>query len=215
MEEWVCTTRHGRETYTVSINRLDDDIQSSIMHCSCDMPDNFLLPCAHVMAVNQHVFHQPVNMAQLGDRWKRDWQPSTFTGPTRPPLSSAAAESGGAAAAMVDVVNPEEEAERAAVAWEMSGDEVYAIVDELLEVARGRPALMDGILAGVQELRMTVQRRSIGEFSVAAGADDAADAGLARLKNPQPRDSSKRQKRFRSRGEHHGMSVAGSFTQTQ
>jgi hypothetical protein len=215
MDEWVCTARHScGGTYTVSINRLDDDSQSSVMHCSCDMPANFLLPCSHVMAVNQHVFHQPVIMAQLGNRWKRGWQPSTFTGPTRPPLSSAAAATDGGAV-IPDFVNPEEEAERAAVAWEMSGDEVYAIVDELLEVARGRPALMDSILVGVQELRVAVQHRSIGKFSAVAAADEAADAGLARLKNPQPRDSSKRQKRFRSRGEHYGMSVAGSFTQTQ
>jgi hypothetical protein len=30
------------------------------------------------MAVNQHVFQEPVILAQVGNRWQRDWQPSPF-----------------------------------------------------------------------------------------------------------------------------------------
>jgi hypothetical protein len=67
IEEWNCVDRDrpNQPPQTVTINRLEssDPRRSNIMVCTCDMPSNYMLPCAHVMAVNQHVFHEPVILA--------------------------------------------------------------------------------------------------------------------------------------------------------
>jgi hypothetical protein len=130
---------------TVTINRLDSQERSNIMVCTCDMPSNYLLPCSHVMAVNQHVFHHPVIMAQVGDRWRRDWQPSSFqprqqaTQPSEPEDKNSM----DGEAQQIQFAHPEDEEEGKTIAWEMGCDDVMARVNEALQLSRDRPAMMD------------------------------------------------------------------------
>jgi hypothetical protein len=196
--------------------------QSNIMVCTCELPSNFLLPCAHVMAVNQHVFHQPVIFAQVGERWRRDQQPATIQQQwldQMPQLSSVIDTDVSSVAEEWEFDLPEDEAERKNVAWEMGRDDMYAIMDELIQCSRERPAVMDIIRDFMRELKATVNRRLVGDYSnntdlsrqVLGGGvhDDPED----RLRNPFPRDSSKRQKRFPGRAEigpRGTMAVSGS-----
>jgi hypothetical protein len=210
IEEWRCINRdHATEVEVVTINRLESVEQSNIMVCTCELPSNFLLPCSHVMAVNQHVFHQPVIFAQVGERWRRDQQPATIQQLWLDQMPSDVnnADVSDSVAKDVEFDLPEDEAERKNVAWEMGRDDMYAIMDELIQCSRDRPAVMDIIRGFMRELKAIVNRRLVGDYSnntdlsrhvLGGGVHDDPEE---RLRNPFPRDSSKRQKRFLGRAE--------------
>jgi hypothetical protein len=216
IEEWHCTPRakSNHLPYIVTINRVDGPELSNIMVCTCDMPSNYLLPCSHVMAVNQHIFHQPVILAQVGDRWRRNWQPSSF----RPRQEPAQFSEDDAKDAIIDGVavemefaHPEDEVERNTVSWEMSCDEVLAHVDEALEHSRDRPAMMDICRAFAREMRDVLLKRLVGDYTRGGPLsrrvlgdiqqNDDSNADVSRLQNPQITSSNKRQRRFLSKGE--------------
>jgi hypothetical protein len=44
-------------------------ISESTMECSCGMPTSYLLPCRHVLVVNNHVFNTQFRASQVGKRW--------------------------------------------------------------------------------------------------------------------------------------------------
>jgi hypothetical protein len=214
IEEWRCINRdHPTSVHVVTINRVPDPDLSNIMVCTCELPSNYQLPCTHVMAVNQLVFQQPVIFAQVGQRWRRAWQPSSFQ-PRQQPMNFFSADSQvlDGVGAEEEFDQPEDETERKVVAWEMSRDEMYAAMDELMECSRDRPAIMDIIREFMRELKTTVNRRLIGDYSNSTalsrhvlGSGASGDTG-DRLRNPLPRDTSKRQKRYLGRSESGGRS---------
>lgn len=46
------------------------------MECSCGMPKNYLLPCRHVLVVNNHIYNTQFRVSQVGRRWVRAYMPA-------------------------------------------------------------------------------------------------------------------------------------------
>lgn len=49
--------------------------------CQCGVPTNYLLPCVHVMTVNQFVSQQIIHPEQIGQRWLRSFMPPVIEQP--------------------------------------------------------------------------------------------------------------------------------------
>jgi hypothetical protein len=76
-------------------------VTRTAMSCSCGYPDELLLPCRHVLVVNNEMFHTRFWHEQVGQRWLLAHMPRTTASPacsqylaplptSVPPLSSAA-----------------------------------------------------------------------------------------------------------------------------
>jgi len=51
-------------------------IEEASMHCSCGFPLTYLLPCRHVLVVNNHMYNAEFRVAQVGKRWLRAHMPA-------------------------------------------------------------------------------------------------------------------------------------------
>jgi len=50
-------------------------VNEGVMKCSCCFPNTFLLPCRHVLYLNQVIFKEPFRSDQVGQRWLRSFMP--------------------------------------------------------------------------------------------------------------------------------------------
>jgi len=187
------------------------------MRCDCAMPANYLLPCAHVMAVNQQVFQTPLVFGQIGRRWFRAHQ--RIAEPVVPVQEFYAAEGEEKLYDEDDMEYREDTAEREAVAYEMGCEDVHNMMDAMLDSVQNRPGVLDLIRDVIAALKVVVNQRIIGQYQhtgllagLSVGADGAGDedALLERLQDPLPTHRSKRRKRIPSRGERVFVSLSQS-----
>jgi hypothetical protein len=89
--------REGRTVYVVHPNIRDDvrrtvKVTADTMECSCFFPTTYLLPCRHVLCLNQQLMMHPFSVGQVGQRWLRSFMPPSkyqpFISPTSYPSSS-------------------------------------------------------------------------------------------------------------------------------
>jgi MULE transposase domain len=211
VQVWCCTNTRpnsiSKYTVTITVLSTSGSCSSNYMHCTCAMPTNYQLPCTHVMAVNLRVFSQPVMYHQIGDRWRRDWHPSTSV-PRHPPTNYYTSVDTLIESKELDIEfsHPEDESERQLVSYEMMSEEVYTVVDSIIDSVRNRPALLDIIRTRVFTMKEEVDQRLIGNYRHPTGqvidsSSDDSDDVVNRLRNPTSTHRSKRQKRFLSSNE--------------
>lgn len=51
-------------------------LTETTMHCTCGFPTAYLLPCRHVLVVNNHMYCTPFRVQQVGKRWLRAYMPA-------------------------------------------------------------------------------------------------------------------------------------------
>jgi len=65
-------------------------ITEASMHCTCGFPLAYLLPCRHVLVVNNHIYNTQFRVSQVGKRWLRAHMPMVHNEPPhlpyQPPL---------------------------------------------------------------------------------------------------------------------------------
>ena len=118
----------------------------------------------------------------------------------------------------IEFIHPEDESERQLVTYEMMSEEVYTVVDSIIDSVRNRPALLDIIRTRVFTMKEEVDQRLIGNYRHPAGqvldsSSDDSDDVVNRLRNPTSTHRSKRQKRFLSNSERSRSRGASSQSQ--
>lgn len=51
-------------------------VTETTMQCTCGFPRSYLLPCRHVLVVNNHIYNMQFRVAQVGLRWLRAHMPA-------------------------------------------------------------------------------------------------------------------------------------------
>jgi hypothetical protein len=191
LQKWHCG-RHGAEKYRVVL------IGEGI-HCSCALPTNMLLPCVHVMTVNLRMSMNNMSISntaqpkafildQVGQRWRRDWLPPTSY---REVIQYRADEHNEVMDEKHIAVDADDTTANDTTAYEIIKEDVLDRIDDMLSIAKGRSMIARRLAVMVQQLESKYRKYVKGDLN---GDSDE-------VKNPIPRDTTKRQKRYPSKHE--------------
>lgn len=203
-QRWHCS-RHGTKNYRVV--QIGEGI-----HCSCALPTNMLLPCVHVMTVNMRMSMSNMSIGntaqpkafildQVGQRWRRDWIPPTSY---REVIQYRANDDNDITDERYIAMDTDDRAANDATAYEIIKEDILDRIDDMLSTAKGRIMIARRLAVMVQQLETKYNQHVKGDMNDEHGGDsdsgDDREAGNE-LKNPIPRDTTKRQKRYPSKHE--------------